>query len=168
MLEGKPWVDAASHRVPSEISLCRANHVLAEIYNDSVRSILFFFLLTTGVGQITSAVTLIVQTPSDSVPFLANLFFVSLIPQSILVNLVAFGFGGEFYKSSSSSLKRLKQNVLTLNSINRRDRKFLQAFLNSCQVGKIRFGFSNFIEKTTPLIFQQFCIDRIIDLLLVR
>jgi hypothetical protein len=32
---------------------------------------------------------------------------------------------------------------------------------------KVKFGLSNFIEKTTPPLFQLFCLDRIVDLLLV-
>lgn len=168
MLDGKLHLGNALHCVPSEMIYCRANHVLAEIYNKSMRTLLFIFLLTSGVGQIISTVTLILQTNSDSVPFLANVFFASVVPQAVLINLVAFGFGGQFHKSSNLSLKQLKQSVRTVKSIKIRDRKYLERFLNSCQASKIKFGLSNFIEKRTPPMFQQFCVQRIVDLLLLR
>lgn len=146
----------------------RANHVLAEMYNTSMQTVLLFFLITCGVAQTISAFTLIVQTETDSVPLLANIFFVAVILQAFLVNLIVYGFGGDFYKASDLSLKRLKQSAYTVSSLQVRDRKHLQRFFKSCQVGKIKFGLSNFIEKTTPPIFQLFCINRIIDLLLLR
>lgn len=42
-----------------EMIACRTIHVLTEIYNDSITSLLFPFLLTCGVTQIMAAATLI-------------------------------------------------------------------------------------------------------------
>lgn len=157
-----------SESIPTEIIMFRANHVLSEIYNIYIRTSLFLFLLTAGVAQIISAVTLITQTSTDSVPCLANLFFASVVLQASFTIFIVFGFGGEFHKSSDLSLKRLKQKTLTFNTVTTKERKYLQRFLNSCQVGKIKFGLSNFVETTTAPIFQLFCVERIIDLLLLR
>ncbi len=168
ILKEQRWLDQTTNFIHPEIVKCRANHVLAEIYNASLCTLLFHSLVACGATQIISAVTLIVQSSSDGVPLLANMFFAFIIPQAFLVFIIVFGIGGEFHNTSNISLKRLMQGVLTTSSLTRQDRRYLQRYLTSCQVGKIKLGFSNFIEKTTPPILQLFCVNRIIDLILVR
>lgn len=167
MMKGKFLIGPSSYCIPVEVVTFRANHVLAETYNASMRTVLFLFLLTSGIAHILSAVTLIVQTSSDSVPFLVNMFFAAIVPETVLIHLIVFGFGADFYRFSDLSLKQLKQSVLK-GTMQIKDRKYLQRIINSIQVGKVKFGLSNFIDKTTPPIFQLFCLNRIIDILLVR
>ncbi len=125
-------------------------------------------LVTVGVGQMGCAAVIISQKTSNDTPFLLNLFFIVSIVQSVLVFLMVYGSFGDFYVESDKCLATLKRLVSDQNLPNRRKQLHMHKFLNSVQIAKVRFGFSNFIEKNTPPLFQQFCIERLVDLLLVN
>lgn len=101
--------------------------------------------------------------------FIVFLFSMTVL-RAVLIFLVVYGFAGDFYKDSELSLSQLKEQAgIRFNGkIAVRERIHREKFLRSCQVQKVKFGLSNFIEKTTPPIFQLFCLDRIADLLLIR
>lgn len=88
-----------------------------------------------------------------------------------LVILAMYGFAADVNAESAdflSKLKRQKKKLTGNSNEQRRQRKFKEKFVASCQVEKIQFGMSNFIEKATPPAFQLYCINRIVDLLLVH
>lgn len=149
-----------------ELSIFRRIHLLVATYNEAMRTLLFMFLFTCGVTQVISAVTLITQPNSVSLPPLVYLFFGGVFIETILIILVVYGFAGDFYQTSETSLAKLNQ-VVRSGRMQKKERKFREKYLLSCQVQKMNFGLSNFIEKTTPLIFQLFCLERIIDILLL-
>lgn len=92
------------------------------------------------------------------------MFLVIAVVNFSVVILVVFGFAGSFHQLSVQSLFQLKQRAALSNCIlTSKERKYIWKFLRSCQVGKMRFGFSKFIEKSTPPTFQSFCVDRLID-----
>lgn len=149
-----------------EIIFYRVIHLLVEFCNNLISSLLFLFLLACGTAQVMSAVTTILH--SSSLNFLLLLFFLMAVSQTFLIYLVVYGFAGEFYRSSDLALLQLKRHI-GINGIKiaKKEHKYREKFLRSCQVQKIKFGMSNFIDKTTPLIFQLYCLNRIIDLILV-
>ncbi len=142
----------------------REIHLLAEMCNDSMQTLFFFLLLTSGITQLISVVALI---RPDPLPFLVIMFFIAVALQSILINTVLYGFAGDVHETSKRSLQKLKQGVENMYLRNvRKERTYFRCSLASFQTTKIRFVMSNFIGKCTPPIFQIFCIDRIIDVLL--
>ncbi len=103
-------------------------------------------------------------------PLLLIIFYATAITQAVVINLLVYGYAGDFYQRSNFLLLSLKQNMGNVEHrlISRKQVKYRQTFLNSCQVEKIKFGLSNFIEKSTPPMFQLFCVERIVDFLLVK
>lgn len=154
--------------VTNEIVSYRAYHLVVEYFNEFMKTVLVLFLLGCGTAEIVSTALLIRQTKTDmmiSLPL--NLFFSACVLESGLVILGVYGFPGEFYQKSKLSLDFLRREA-SHKIIAARKRKYFFKFLRSCYVLKIRFGLSNFIEKTTPPEFQKFCTDRIIDILLTQ
>lgn len=82
--------------------------------------------------------------------------YVAAFTQASVINLLVYGYAGDFYQHSNLLLSSLKQNVGNVENrvITRKQLKYRETFLNSCQVEKINFGLSNFIEKSTLPIFQ--------------
>ncbi len=154
--------------ITNEFVAHRTFHLIVERFNTYVSSVLVLFLITCGVCQIVSASILVQQTKLDlNISLPLNIIFVVIVFETTLVIMGVFGFPGKFYQNSKSALDFLKRKVL-LEITTSRKRKYCTHFFESCQVLKIRFGLSNFIEKTTPPIFQLFCADRIIDVLLTQ
>lgn len=166
-IEGNNLLNLNSNEPCFEVLFYRIIHLLVESYNTVVRSLLLLLSVTNATAQVISASTLILQNSSTNLVLL--LFFGMTVIQTILTFQVVYGFAGNFFWFSKSSLLQLKRQVgFQYNDRLRREHHYREKFLRSCQVQKVRFGWSNFIEKTTPPIFQLFCLNRIIDLLLVR
>lgn len=114
-----------------------------------------------------TAITLILCKTSE-VPGFLFIFLLVCFIQATLIIIVAYGFAGNFHQESAKSLKRLhEENRYRVDFVPRREFLYAKKYLVACQVQKVQFGLSNFIEKITPLVFQRYCLDRIIDLLLV-
>lgn len=141
-----------------------------ELYNDAMNSQLLVLMVGCGVSEVASAVILIKQSSSSDIPFFLQIFFVVLFIQSVVRILGLYGFAGDFYQISANSLSVLYHQVDTLFTGNTtsKQRKYREKVLKSFQVQKVKFGFSNYIEKTTPAVFELFCLQRIIDLLLLK
>lgn len=154
----------------------RGIHILVELYNETMRTLLFLFLFSCGMIQINCAVTLIYECKQYSVggshmPISLILFFTFSYIQQILIILVVYGFAGGFYRQSKEFLEVAKRNIgggiKYTNCIAKKERQYRKMYLLSCQIERVKFGLSNFIEDKTPPIFQLFCMDRIIDSLLI-
>lgn len=133
-------------------------------------SIQFMVLVATGITEVICATTLIRQLACNSAPILLNLFYFGFVLNAVVVAFVVYGFAGDFYVASHLALSKFKRQVRNQNagSLPKHKRNFRSRFLVSCQVEKVRFGLSNFIDKTTPAVFQLFCVNRVIDMLLVK
>lgn len=120
-----------------EVTSFRAVHLLVELFNEVISSLLFFIVVV----------------------FEATMIF-----------LVVYGLAGDFNLASKMSLTQLKMEAGSQchGKLLRKERIYREKLLRSCQVHKIKFGLSNFIEKTTPPVFQLYCLNRMIDLLLVK
>lgn len=154
--------------VSNEFVAYRAFQLVVKRFNKYIGSVLLMFLVTCGALQIVSASLLVHQTKSDlkiSMPL--NLFFIATVFETVPIIIIVYGFPGEFYHKSKKTLIVLKKKVLHEVEPSHKRTTYIK-FLDSCQVSKIRLGLSNFIEKTTPLVFQLFCADRIIDVLLTQ
>lgn len=109
--------------------MCRANHVLAQTCYASMSTLLFLWLVTTGASQILSTITLIVQSSTDSVPFMANLLFAETIPEAVIIILIVFGYGGDFHESSKLSLDGLKRKALLIYNLKAKDQGYWKGAL---------------------------------------
>lgn len=151
----------------TDIIAYRSLQILIELFNVSMRSMLFLLLLACGTNQLASACGLIRN--GSSIHFIMSLLFEIMIFETVIVIAVVYGLAGQFYDNSVKSIVKLEQMARYSHVKDKTNRKYILKFLMSCHFGlRIKFGLSNFIEKTTPLIFQKFCVDRIIDILLVR
>lgn len=159
----KNWMD-----IPRSITVCRAIHLLVELYNDAMNSLLFILMLACGVTEITSALLIINRSGSNNLPFFLEMFFVILLIQATVGILGWYGFAGDFNQISERSLCKIMRQGSMLPKLTQKERNFKEKTLRSFQVGRIKFGLSNYIEKTTPAIFELFCLQRMVDLLLVQ
>ncbi len=154
--------------VANEFVAYRAFHLVVERFNKCISSVLALFLLSCGASQVVSAALLVQQTKTNlkiSLPL--NLFFVLAVIETILIIMVVFGYPGDFHQDSKNTLAMLRRKILH-KIILPKKRMYCKTFLRSCSVLKIRFGLANFIEKSTPSVFQLFCANRIIDVLLTQ
>lgn len=152
----------------NEVVSYRAFTLVVELFNECVSSLLVVFLVAVGVIQVIPTALVIQQMKSDlQIPMALNVFLVGMIADTTFIILCVYSFPGEFYENSKKSLIFLRRKALCqiTSAIKRRH---AIATLRSCSVLKIRFGLSNFIEKTTPPAYQLFCTDRIIDILLTQ
>lgn len=138
-----------------------------------MRTIFLTYLVCCGTCQVGSAFMLLAEAEGNlmSVSWPLKLFFVSVVVETVVIILVVYGFAGDFYQDSVNGLDNIRKQVNRSSSqfgYKSKIRKYFTKFLVSCPPMKIRLGLSNFIEKTTPLVFQMFCTCRIIDVLLVR
>ncbi len=159
-----------SQDIRLELGLNRAIHILVEQYNQSLHSLWFEVLVASGITQIICVVALIGQPSCNSVAVVVNLFYLATTVLTVLINVIIYGFAGNLYENSKKHLSNLQQQNVPkgLSRAAKKEFKMRKTFFKSCQVEKIKFGMSNFIEQTTPPIFQLFCIARIIDLLLLK
>ncbi len=155
-------------RLIPEIVSYRVIHLLVELCNEVIQSVLLIFLITCGTAQVISATSIILLGSSMNL-FLTLLFSITVL-QAVLIFSIVYGFAGEFYKASELSLQQLKRHacIQYKTKLVKKEKKFRETFLRSCQAQKVKFGLSNFIDKTTSQVFQLYCLDRIIDLLLLR
>lgn len=165
-IENTKWSSSLNSLVfLHKMTLCRITHLLVELFNDGISTIFFVIFFGSGVVQILSVVTIIDHTTLSP---LLILVFAVLAAQTVLNILVVYGVAGDVFEVSLNSISCLRRKVKIVNNLSRVQRRYLERFLASCAVERVDFGMSNFIEKTTPLEFQLFCLERIIDLLLLR
>lgn len=143
---------------------------IAVIYfNNCMQTVLVGFFVAAGTVQIFSVYTVINQFSKMDHQTTGSLmvFFCYASFESVIIILVVYGFAGTFNHESISSLKAYSK-LLRLNVRTQKERKHLVLFHKSCKPLCIQFGASNYIEKTTPLVFQMFCVCRISDMLLLN
>lgn len=145
-----------------------ALHLLVDRYNVAMGPQLFNLLTASAITQVICA-TALIQPDCNSIPILLSTFYFALLISMFFTTLAVFGFAGDFYASSFTTLSKFKRNAAhQLKNISKREHSFRSRFLVSCQVQKVKFGLSNFIDKTTPVIFEMFCVNRIVDMLLLK
>ncbi len=169
--KNKDWiVDEVSDSLCPETISYRSLHVLVEIYNQTMRSIFFVFLLTCETAEIISAVTFVLHKYRSQIPLSLSMFFILAMFEAVFIILVVYGLAGDFYQQSTSSLCQLTRLACNIHDarVTKMELKYREKFLRSCQKQKIKFGLSNFIEKTKPPVFQLFCLNRMIDLMLIH
>jgi len=80
---------------------------------------------------------------------------------AVILNLV-YGFCADVHFYSVKLIARMNQNAMGL-----KEHKIYRRTIKSLKVAKIDFWNNNYIEKITPMMYQDFAIMRIIDAILV-
>lgn len=91
-----------------------------------------------------------------------------MVFEMFLIIVIVYGLGGHFFENSINSITKLEKMVRCSCIREKLHRKYILMFLRSCRYGlRMKFGFANFIEKTTPLLFQSFLVDRLTDIMML-
>ncbi|CAL8129216.1 unnamed protein product [Orchesella dallaii] len=136
--------------------------IITQIFNESHSTMLIHEVATMALCQTVSAYTLIKTFGnSENVPLFALFGNIQCLVMSPFVIFGIYGYAGSVWSTSTSVLQKMRTNKLILRS------KIQRRTAISLPILKIRFGGTNFIEKTTPLTFMDFNIGRTVDLLLI-
>ena len=92
--------------------------------------------------------------------WMLEIFFAMMGFDCFMSIIMLCGTLADAYDDSVQALKILKRN--------HRGCKWLYRFHISCQTIKMRFGVTNFMEKLTPLNFQNFSLCQTVNLLLMN
>lgn len=142
-------------------------NILSNTFNQIVSTLLVIFLIQAVNAQIICGMNMLgteIGIESQKGKTSLKLAFLLLtINASIGVNLV-FAFCANVHTMSSKCLKKIQRHTETVPQSKLR---MYRRIVRSLAVVKVDFGQMNFIEKLTPVIFQQFSTSRLIDCLLV-
>lgn len=156
------------HFINQGVVMQRAVHIIMKLLNICLGSTIVVLLIGLGICQVMSAFILINPHNAELTPIPLKLVYAVITCFVFPILVIAYGFAGNFYDDSVKLLQELKRKAKLSYLKQPKQRKVYEKFIASCQVQKIEFGVTNFIDKLTPLVFQKFCIDRIIDLVLVQ
>ncbi|CAL8093445.1 unnamed protein product [Orchesella dallaii] len=98
----------------------------------------------------------------DDMMWVIMVFFGMMAVDCFFAIAMLCGTLADTYDISVKILKDMKRRH------NHRGFKWLSRFHRSCQAIKIRFGMTNFMEKLTPLNFENFSLCQTVNLLLVK
>lgn len=113
-IQGKKHLkEQSQNQFQLEMGIHRSIQILTEMYNDIMWTIVLMAFLSCGLSQIVCLFALInsnSQSTSTGTMFL-NLFFVSVVVQSVCIILGVYGVAGNFHQDSANSLASLKKIV---------------------------------------------------------
>ncbi|CAL8122138.1 unnamed protein product [Orchesella dallaii] len=126
------------------------------------------------LGVIISAYSLINLGSQLSIPHL--ILFSSILIINITAIVLLCGTLGLVHTESTITLAYLDKTLITRleSEIGRSavfgkfNLKFIKRFVASLYVLKVRIGNANFVEKTTPMVVLEFCVEQIVNLLLMN
>ncbi|OXA42127.1 hypothetical protein Fcan01_23150 [Folsomia candida] len=84
-----------------------------------------------------------------------------------MCNIVAFTLASLVHNVSERTLIALKNRIVTINLSRGRKGSIINRKLKVYSVLKVKFG-SNYIDRGTPLVIQNFCINQTMSLTLVK
>lgn len=151
----------------------RELQLMVQYFNAISSSQLVATLIAFGSVQVASVLQLFrsssATSQSASLTFhqYAVKYSIVIFSLSILINMTItiiflFGFCGRVNEASSKALLRLRRFSEFKTSTQ------YEKILRSLPTLKIYFGSTNFIEKQTPVVFQLFLLERIVDVLLLQ
>lgn len=146
----------------------RQIQILNSTFNRIESHQLVIFLVCFGGAQITSVLQLFRRSDSETGAhsqmmkyWISGFYFMIMFFVTLAINFL-FGCCGQVHASSLKTLAYIKHR----KKVN--EPKLFTKLVASYSVIKIKFGSTNFIEKITPVTFQLFLIQRIVDALLIK
>lgn len=144
-------------------------HQIGKLFNNLYANLFVSSLFTFGSLQLLCTIQLFkMALKIDSLTRLecqiSAFYFLVVINASSVINSL-FGICGQVHHESCHCLSKLKVRIHRDPKLTR---KYLRVF-NSLPKVKVEFGWTNnFIEKQTPIIYQQFTVQRILDYILMN
>lgn len=158
-------VGSSDKQTEDGVVIYREMQIVTRLFNAMVSSLLVQFLIFLTITQVLYGLLLLSNNEELSGKFTMQLFLFLVLTNGVVgVNLV-FGFVAEVHFKSWNCMKKLKENSRKMG--NPRSVKLYMKILKSLPVVHVSFGSTNFIEKLTPVVFQQFATERLIDALLL-
>ncbi len=152
------------------VKMYREIQILNECFDQYVSGLLSALLWVTFQGEFNMVLCLLGATEvkyngSKSMEFIADVIMRSAYIQGFFMAFISanyiVGSFGEVYNNSKTVLAK-SSRIVKLQRIS-----LACKYTKSFAPIKVSFGMSNFMDKTTPINFQRFIIDRIVDGLLV-
>lgn len=121
-------------------------------------------LVTGSICIVGSSLSVVVRLASsdDSSPITIAIFAVASIDAGAALLIVFGGIVGVYVES-----ERVRGMELHFLPYNTKGRKLMKKFWKSCQLIKIKFGASHFVEQVTPLLCMDFAISLAVQMLLL-
>lgn len=147
------------------LMLARQINLLAASFNKMFATLLVMISVHAVLMQIIGGYCLVRVLGGNENVF-SRLLFIFMIENGFVVTTLVYGFCGEVHDASNKGMKRIKKYA-HVDGRSSRKMKMFRRVASSMPVLKINFGSGNFVEKSTPIVFQQFTIERLVDLLLL-
>ncbi|CAL8146211.1 unnamed protein product [Orchesella dallaii] len=148
------------------INTYRRIQLLASVFNKIHSKVIVLLFITVLTSQIMSTLKLIhAVRGNDNSTVGVRLYYVRVLVTSIIVINTVYGFCGDVSFFSEKFVKHMRHCARVTPG--RKCSKMFWKMIISLPIIKIEFGPSNFIEKLTPIMFQQFATLRVIDAMLV-
>lgn len=147
--------------LPETIIASRITLLLADIYNELIGTQLIACLVVLCMCQIIPASLLLNCSVRSGIVLPLKMLYLCFVLDTLAIVFFAYGLAANLHYISIETLRSLRSNQKLMRD------KCLKRVLTSCRELKVKLGEANFLERTTPLIVEQFCITWIINLVLV-
>lgn len=142
-----------------KIRFYRVTQVLEKLMNDVWRKPLMAIgLLGIIIAETTSLYVLTTSSSKVTVPILE--FF-------IMIGADFFGVIHVVYRILSLPHLSSKKLIRNAKLVQKGDSPWFTRFLKSCSPLKIGMGDGNFFDRLTPFVIWQFCVDMLVNMLLI-
>ncbi|CAL8146805.1 unnamed protein product [Orchesella dallaii] len=101
-----------------------------------------------------------------SLPLPKIVFFMFCEVDCLLIIIIYCGVFGGLHSETEETLLLFRKRFMP--SLQGKNRKLKDRLVKSFQPLKVAIGVSNYVDKLTPLVMIQFCIDQMVSLLLVN
>ncbi|CAL8117884.1 unnamed protein product [Orchesella dallaii] len=90
------------------------------------------------------------------------LHFILIAANASLCDVIVFGSAGRVYVTSRDTIRRIQRKPQVQETL------WAKRFFRSCPPLKVQLGHVNFFDQLSPLMFVDFSINQIVNLLLVK
>lgn len=164
--------EAYIQRCQRTIQIYREIQLLTLYFNQMHSNVLVGMMATAVMGQVVSAVALIAKrnsaggSGSDIEQKAIALFLLAYYTQGmtlcVICLIVIFGSCADVYELSNKYISYLRRSETMRKS------KMLRRIVRSLPTVRVTFGRTNFVDQLSPVVYQQFTNEKIIDTLLLQ
>ncbi len=141
----------------------RELQILCWFFNKVHSIVLVSMIVVAIAGEIISSVSLLCKIYKENaatVFFLRAFYAEGMVLDILCINLI-FGYCADVYMQSDKCVKMLNHSVIIRKSI------ILKRAVWSMPKIKITFGLTNFMNRLTPVVFQDYTNEKIVEHLLL-
>lgn len=169
---------AKNVRYPTEkmVRFYRNIQMLTDVLNDYQSHQLIALLVMFGTAQVAATLQLLYISDATLTPdvsssmmqkfftkYWVHSFNIFAIFSTTPVIICLFGFCGQVHYESQKF-----QQTLKILAVTHKQSKEFRKIIQSIPEVKVKFGRSNFVEKSTPVVFQMFLMEKTVDILLTN